>query len=89
MVGRPIRCTWAYLKNKERKILSEVIGNRGASEAVARMYHPYLIGDSFSDHSTNIIPTYFKNVDVEEGLRMVEHAHARILKKEAEEEADN
>jgi len=53
------------------------------------MYHPYLIGDSFSDVSTNIIPTYFKNVDVEEGFRMVEHAHARILQKEAEEEADN
>ena len=88
VVGKPIRATFAYAKSLDPKILSEVIGKRGASEAVAQMYRPYLVDGSFSDHSADIIPTYFKNVDVEEGLRMVELAHARILEKEAEE-ADN
>ena len=84
VVGKPVRCKWAYLKSLDPKILSEVIGKRGASEAVARMYRPYLVDGSFLDHSADIIPTYFKNVDVEEGLRTVELAHARILEKEAE-----
>lgn len=85
VVGKPIRAAWAYAKSLDPKILSEVIGKRGASEAIARMYRPYLVDGSFSDHSADIIPTYFKNVDVEEGLRMVELAHARILEEETEE----
>ena len=80
VTGKTNTATFAYCKNDEEEYLNKIVGDKSASEVVARMYGPYIADGSFEEQSDDIIATYFKDADAGEVAKMITFAHKKILK---------
>ena len=80
VTGKTNTATFAYCKNDEEEYLNKIVGDKSASEVVARMYGPYIADGSFEEQSDDIIATYFKDADAGEVAKMITFAHEKILK---------
>lgn len=64
--GSTINTSYAFCRNEEEKYLVDVIGARGAYEAIVQLYGQYFEENSFTNIEHDIIPIYFKDGNVEE-----------------------
>ena len=78
---KPITCIYAYMANKTKtKKLNEVIGNNGASKALAILFHDQLEDGSFKSMSSEIIPTYYNECNVDEMTKKIQYLFKKANK---------
>lgn len=74
----PITATFMRNLNDELLCLSEIVSSDDTADAVARIYYDHIGEGSFATAADEMIPIFFHNTDVTDGLRLVETAHQLI-----------
>ena len=80
IVGRTNIASFAYCKNDGEEYLNKIVGDKSASEVVARLYEPYIADGSFYEQAKDIIAIYFEEVDAGEMTKKITLAHEKMLK---------
>ena len=79
--AKPMTCHYAYMANEDKpKKLNELIGNNGASKAMAILFHDQLEDGSFDSMASEIISTYYKEPNVDAMTKKIQYLFMKANK---------